>query len=47
MKVVGFEVFTAVVIDDAILWDMASCNLYMNRCFGGMYRLYLQGRKSA
>jgi hypothetical protein len=30
-----------------IFWDIAPCNSYMNKCFGGTYHLYLQGRISA
>jgi hypothetical protein len=30
----------------AIFWDIAQCNPYMNRSFGGTYRLHLQSRKS-
>jgi hypothetical protein len=31
----------------AIFWDIASCSQYMNRRFGGLYRLHLQGKKLA
>jgi hypothetical protein len=44
---VGFEVLTAVVMEIAIFWDLAQCSPNMNRCFGGMYHLHFQGRKSA
>jgi hypothetical protein len=42
---VRFEVFTAVTMKNAIFWDMTPCTSCMNRRFGGMYRLHLQGRK--
>jgi hypothetical protein len=41
--VVGFEVFTAVVIKGIIFWNMTPHSpLSFNRCFGGTYRLHLQ-----
>jgi hypothetical protein len=40
--ILGFDVFTAVVTNVAIFWDIAPCSSYMNRCFGGTYHLYLQ-----
>jgi hypothetical protein len=46
-KYAGFKVLTAVVMSGAIVWDIASCSPYVNRRFGGMYDLHLQGRKSA
>jgi hypothetical protein len=43
---VGFEVFTAVTMKDAVFWDVAPCrSCEMNRRFGGTYCLHLQGRK--
>jgi hypothetical protein len=30
---------------NAIFWDVAPCRSYVNRRFGGKYRLHLQGRK--
>jgi hypothetical protein len=43
---VGFEVRTAVVIKSTIFWDITPCSiLKVNRRFGGIYRLHLQGRK--
>jgi hypothetical protein len=30
----------------AIVWNIAPCSPYMNRRFGGMYRLHIQGPKS-
>jgi hypothetical protein len=43
--VVGFEVFTAIVMKIFIFWDIAPCSPYMSRRFGGTYRLHLQGPK--
>jgi hypothetical protein len=45
-RYVGFEVLTAVVMNVAIFWDIAQCNPYVNRRFGGTHHLRLQGRKS-
>jgi hypothetical protein len=45
-EVIGFEVFTAVTMKSSVFWAVApyvSCKI---RRFGGMCRLYLQGRKS-
>jgi hypothetical protein len=39
---VRFEVFTAVTMKNAVLWDVAPCRSCVNRRFGGMYRLHLQ-----
>jgi hypothetical protein len=39
------EVYTAVTIKNAVFWDVAPCKSSVNRCFGGTYRLHLQGRK--
>jgi hypothetical protein len=45
--VVGFEVFTAVVMKSIIFWDMTPCSLLSsNLRFGGTYRLHLQGRRN-
>jgi hypothetical protein len=30
---------------NAVFWDVAPCRSCINQRFGGMYRLYLQGRK--
>jgi hypothetical protein len=30
---------------NAVLWDVTPCRSYVNRRFGGMYRLHLQGIK--
>jgi hypothetical protein len=44
---VGFEVFTAVVMESIIFWDVTPCSLLsFNRRFGGTYRLHLQGRRN-
>jgi hypothetical protein len=45
-KYVGFEVFTAVTMKNAIFWGVAPCRCgRLNRLFGGSYCLHLQGRK--
>jgi hypothetical protein len=33
---VGFEVFTAVTMKNAVFWDVAPCGFLMDRRFGGM-----------
>jgi hypothetical protein len=43
--VARFEIFTAVIMKNAVFWGMASCNSSVNRRFGGTHRLHLQGRK--
>jgi hypothetical protein len=40
-----FEVFTAVIMKQAVFWDVAPCRSCVNRRFGGTYRLHLPGRK--
>jgi hypothetical protein len=42
---IGFEVFTAVTMKNAVIWDVAPCRSCLDRRFGGTYRLHLQGRK--
>jgi hypothetical protein len=42
---VGFEVFTAVTMNNAVFWDVAPCRSCLNRRIGEMYRLHLLGRK--
>jgi hypothetical protein len=37
------EVFTAVTMKNSVFWDVAPCRYFVNRRFGGMYRLHLQG----
>jgi hypothetical protein len=44
----GFEVLTAVVMKSTIFWDITPCSpVKVNRRFGRIYRLHLQGRKKA
>jgi hypothetical protein len=44
--VVGFEVFTPVVMKSFIFWDITPCSLLkVNRRFGGKCHLRLQGRR--
>jgi hypothetical protein len=40
---VGFEVFTAVTMKNAVFWDVAPCGFIINRRFGGKSRLHLLG----
>jgi hypothetical protein len=43
VTLVGFEVFTPVVMKSIIFWDVTPCSLLScNRRFGGTYRLHLQ-----
>jgi hypothetical protein len=42
---VRFEVFMAVTMKNAVFWNVAPCRSCVNRRFGGMYRIHLQGRK--
>jgi hypothetical protein len=42
---VGFEVFTAVTMKNAVFWEVAPCGFCKNQCFGGTC-LHLQGRKN-
>jgi hypothetical protein len=42
---VRFEAFTAVTMKNVVFWDVALCRSCVNRRFGGMYRIHLQGRK--
>jgi hypothetical protein len=44
--VVGFEVFTAVIMKNAVFWDVTLCGSCKNRRFGGTYRLHQQGDKN-
>jgi hypothetical protein len=41
-----FEVFTEMTMKNAVLWDVAPCRYFINRRFGGTYRLHLQGRSN-
>jgi hypothetical protein len=44
--IAGFEVLTAAVTKNCILWDITPCNLLkVNRRFGRTFRLNLQGRR--
>jgi hypothetical protein len=43
---VRFEVFTAMTMKNTIFWDVVPYRYFVNRCFGGTYRLHLQGRSS-
>jgi hypothetical protein len=45
MGFAGFEVFTAVIMKNAVFWDVAPCRSWVNRHFGGAHHLHLQGRK--
>jgi hypothetical protein len=45
MVVKLFVVFTAVTMKNAVFLDVVPCRFYMNRRFGGKYRLHLQGKK--
>jgi hypothetical protein len=40
---VKFEYSTVVTIKNAVFWDVAPCSYFVNRRFGGTYRLHLQG----
>jgi hypothetical protein len=42
-NIVGFDVFTAVVMKSIIFWDITLCSpLSFNRRFGATYRLHLR-----
>jgi hypothetical protein len=43
---VGFEVFTAVTMKNAVFWDVAPCGFIINRRFEGTCRLHLQDRRN-
>jgi hypothetical protein len=43
---VGFEVFTAVTMKNAVFWVVAPCGFIINRRFEGTCRLLLQGRRN-
>jgi hypothetical protein len=40
---VRFEVFTAMTMKNDVFWDVAPYIYFVNRRFGGTYRLHLQG----
>jgi hypothetical protein len=42
-----FKILTTVVMNVAIIKDIAPCSPYINRRFGGTYHLHHQGKKSA
>jgi hypothetical protein len=42
-RYIRFEVFTAVTMKNAVFWDVTLCRYFVNRRFGGTYRLHLQG----
>jgi hypothetical protein len=44
---VGFEVLKAVVMKIAIFWNIAPFSPHVNRRFGGMNHVHLQGKESA
>jgi hypothetical protein len=43
---VRFGVFTAVIMKNALFWDVTLCGSCKNRRFGEMYHLYHQGDKN-
>jgi hypothetical protein len=43
---IEFEVFTAVTMKNAVLWDVVPCRYCKYGRFEGKCRLYLQGRKN-
>jgi hypothetical protein len=43
---VGFEVFKAVTIKNAVFWDVAQCWFIINRRFGGTRLLHFQGGRN-
>jgi hypothetical protein len=43
---VGSEVFTAVTIKNTVFGGVAPCRFIINRCFGDVYSLHLQGRRN-
>jgi hypothetical protein len=45
VKQVRFEAFTAVIMKNVVFWDVALCRSSVNRRFGGIYCLHLQGRR--
>jgi hypothetical protein len=45
LKVVGFEIFTAVTMKNAIFWDVAPCGSFKNGRFRVTFPLHLHGRK--
>jgi hypothetical protein len=47
MFYIGNEVLTAAVTNGVTLWNIAPCSSYVNRRFGGAYRLHIHGKKLA
>jgi hypothetical protein len=47
LEIVGFGVFTAVTVENAVLLDVAPHGLIMNRRFGGTCRSILRLKNSA
>jgi hypothetical protein len=45
-KAVHFYHYKKKNLKNAVFWDVAPCRSCVNRRFGGMYRLHLQGGKS-
>jgi hypothetical protein len=43
---VGFEVFTAVAMKNAVFWDVTPYGFIINGRFGGTYLFFLQGRRN-
>jgi hypothetical protein len=43
---VGFEVFTAVTMKNAVFWDATACGCCKNGHFVGTYRLHHRGEKN-
>jgi hypothetical protein len=46
MDCIGFEVFTAMTMKNALYWEVTSCGSCKNRRFEGIYRLRHQGDKN-
>jgi hypothetical protein len=46
VKIVGFDVSTAVTMKNAVFWDVAPSGFIINRRFVGTWRLQLQGRRN-
>jgi hypothetical protein len=40
------EVFMAMTKKNTIFWDVATCRYFVNRRFGGTYRLHLQSKSN-
>jgi hypothetical protein len=39
--------WTGFISKNVVFWDAALCRSWVNRRFGGTYRLHLQGRKTS